>query len=101
VKRALISIVAGAALLVSSAAYAASTPLAPGGAAGIKQAQDWTRIPVWGYVGGVLVIVGFIAVLTDNGNGSAVGSTCALPGGGTAPGCIPAPPTSGPSTSGH
>lgn len=88
-KRALISIAAGAALLFSSGAYAASAPLAPGGAAGVKQAQEWSRIPVWGYVGGVLVIVGFIAVLSDNGAGHAAGDTCALPGGGTAAACSP------------
>ena len=80
-KRAIISVVAGAALVLSSAAFAASAPLAPGGAAGVKQAQEWSRIPVWGYVGGVLVIVGFIAVLTDSDNGHASGTTCFGPDG--------------------
>lgn len=81
-KRALISVVVGATLLassVSSVAFAASAPLAPGGAAGVKQAQEWSRIPVWGYVGGVLVIVGFVLVLTDNSKGSVSTTTTGHP----------------------
>jgi hypothetical protein len=66
---------AGAALCVSSVAFAAPVPLAPGSAAGIKQAQEWNRIPVWGYVGGVLVIIGFVAVLSNNSSGHS-GGTC-------------------------
>ena len=78
-KRALISLVVGVALSFSSTAFAASGSLAPGGAAGVKQAQEWTRIPVWGYVGGVLVIVGFVLVLTDNDHGSVSATTTTTP----------------------
>ena len=87
-KRALISTVAGEAILFSSGVYAASTPLAPGAAAGIKQAQEWNRIPVWGYVGGVLVIIGFVAILSSNSGGHGGTQTCGGPDGSTG-GCSP------------
>lgn len=66
----MISLLVGAGLMIAPAVNAATAPLAPGGAAGVKQAQMWGGVPIWAYVGGVLVIVGFVAVLSDTGNGT-------------------------------
>jgi len=85
VKRALISILAGAAMLSAPVAYAASTPLAPGGMAGVKAAQNWGGVPVYAWVGGVLVVVGVIAVASNNGNGGHGATTTCSPDG-TCPG---------------
>jgi hypothetical protein len=78
VKRALISLIVGAGLMISPGmSFAASTPLAPGGAAGVRQAQSMNGVPIYAIVGGVLVIVGFVAVLADNHGGHASSTTCA------------------------
>lgn len=48
------------------------SPLAPGSAAGVKQAQDWS----WDdnrtayLIGGAAVIAGVIIIASNNGNGS-------------------------------
>ncbi len=87
VKRALISILAGAAMLSAPVAYAATSTLAPGGAAGVKTAENWGGVPVYAWVGGVLVVVGVVAVASGGSNGHGVTSTCTPPqtscGGGT------------------
>lgn len=75
-KRALVSVVVGAAMLSGSVAYAASAPLAPAGAAGVKKAEmidDHTILVVGG---GALVAAGLILVLSNNGNGHAAPNTC-------------------------
>jgi len=78
VKRALISILAGAAMLSAPVAYAATSPLAPGGAAGVKTAESWGGVPVYAWVGGVLVVVGIVAVAGNSSNGhTGTVSTCA------------------------
>jgi len=81
-KRAVVSILAGAALLATSTAFAAasSTPLAPGGAAGIHAAQSYRDVPVYAWVGGALVVVGLVWVLSDTGNSHAGNSTSCAPG---------------------
>jgi hypothetical protein len=86
VKKGLISLVAGAALLASSVAYAGSAPLAPGGAAGVQKAENIGGVPVYALVGGVLLVVGFIAVLTDTSKGNANSTTCGSP---SSPVCTP------------
>jgi hypothetical protein len=92
VRKGLVSLVAGAALLASPIAYAASAPLAPGGAAGVQKAQSFAGIPVYALVGGVLVVVGLVAVLSNTGNGH--GAVCTT---GAPPGCTSSSTT--PSTS--
>ncbi len=77
-KRALISILAGAAMLSAPVAYAATSPLAPGGAAGVKTAENWGGVPVYAWVGGVLVVVGIVAVAGNGSNGHGVTSTCGV-----------------------
>ena len=81
-KRALISIIAGAGLLVAPvASIAASTPLAPGHAAGVKQAENIAGMPVYALVGGVLVVVGIVAVASGQGGSGHIGTvtTCGSP----------------------
>ena len=74
-KKSLISLMAGAALLASPVAYAGSAPLAPGGPAGVQKAENIAGVPVYALVGGVLVVVGLVAVLSDTGNGHAAVTT--------------------------
>lgn len=93
-KRALISLLAGAALLSAPVAYAAASPLAPGGAAGVKKAEDLGGVPVYAWVGGVLVVVGIIAVTANSSNGHGTTSTCA-PGQSTCGGGSGTPGTTG------
>jgi hypothetical protein len=84
VKRALISLLVGTGMLVAPVAtYAASTPLAPGGAAGIHKAESLGGVPIYAWVGGVLVVVGIVAITSNNG-GSHIGTTTT---------CSPADPT--------
>ena len=74
-KRALISLVVGAGLLATPvASFAGSAPLAPGGAAGVRKAESIAGVPVYALVGGVLVVVGIVAVAGGNGGGH-VGTT--------------------------
>lgn len=69
-KRALISILAGATMLAAPAAFAASTPLAPGGAAGVQKAQEFDQGTWLAVAGGALVVAGLVVVLSNNGNGT-------------------------------
>lgn len=78
-KKGLVSFLAGAALLASPVAFAAPAPLAPGGAAGVKAAESMGGVPVYAWVGGVLVVVGLVAVLSDTGNGHTATTTCGGP----------------------
>ena len=64
-RRALVSVLVGVGMLISPVAYGATTPLAPGGAAGVHEA-NLTRVPVYAWVGGALVIVGWVWVLSGN-----------------------------------
>lgn len=92
-KRALISILAGAAMFAAPAAFAASTPLAPGGAAGVENAQNFDNGTWLAVAGGALVVAGLVVVLSNSGNGSAgtvttctptqTGASCPTGGGGT------------------
>lgn len=73
-KRALISLLVGAGMLITPVAYAASapmapasTPLAPGGAAGVHNA-DLTKVPIYVWIGGALVIGGLAFALSGNGH---------------------------------
>lgn len=75
-KRALVSIMAGAAMLSGSVAYAGSVPLAPAGAAGVKKAEGMDNRTVMAIGGGALVAAGLIVVLSDSGNGHGVSTTC-------------------------
>lgn len=84
VKRALISLLAGAGLMLAPAAtFAASFPLAPGGAAGVHKAENLGGVPVYAWIGGALVVVGIVAVASGNGGGHA----------GTISTCSPTDPT--------
>ena len=76
VKRPLISLMAGAALMSATVAYAAA-PLAPGAAAGVKAAESMGGVPVYAWVGGVLVVVGVVAIASGGSNGHGTTSTCA------------------------
>ena len=67
---------AGAALMSAPVAYAAA-PLAPGGAAGVKTAESMAGVPVYAWIGGVLVVVGVVAVASNGGNGHGTTTTCA------------------------
>ncbi|HWA29657.1 MAG TPA: hypothetical protein VG867_01105 [Rhizomicrobium sp.] len=51
-----------------SSTAAAVTPLAPGGAAGIRKAENWTDDNTVLIVGGVVIVAGAIALIAS-GNG--------------------------------
>ena len=78
VKRALLSILVSAAMVFGSlpAMSADTGPLAPGAAAGVKQAQGVTDPPLIWLVGAGVVIALGILILSNNNEGG---------GGGTAP----------------
>ena len=77
-KKTVISVVLGAAMVMSSAAYAAgAAPLAPGSAAGVHEAQSFFRTNTAYWLLGAGLIVGGIAlVASGSGNGHGVVSTC-------------------------
>lgn len=80
----MISLLIGAAMVVSPVAYAASGPLAPGEAAGVKKAEMFSSDSTLVWVLGAAVVIGGLAVvLSGNGNGHpGTTSTCASPAGG-------------------
>ena len=83
-KRALISLIVGAALTaapISAMADDATGPLAPGNAAGVKEAQGLDNIPLVFWLGAGLVITA--AVLAVSNNTSKSGTTTSTTG--TAP----------------
>lgn len=97
-KRALFSLLAGAAMLTAPAAFAASTPLAPGGAAGVEQAQNFDNGTWLAVAGGALVIGGLVVVLSNSGNGNAGAlNTCTPTQTGAT--CPVTPPVTPPATS--
>jgi hypothetical protein len=71
VKRALISILIGAAMVIGPlpAMSADTGPLAPGSAAGVKQAQGDNDPPLLWLVGAGVVIALGILILSNNNNG--------------------------------
>lgn len=75
-KRAIISLVAGAALMVSPTAFAASGPLAPGKAAGVEKAEGFDNNTWLAIAGGALVVAGLVVVLSNGGNGHGTTTTC-------------------------
>jgi len=52
-------------MLISPVAYGATAPLTPGGAAGVREA-NMTRVPVCAWIGGALVIVGWVWIMSGN-----------------------------------
>lgn len=71
--RKIASVVAGASMLMSSAAFAADTTeegaLAPGNAAGIHEAQGMDMDVTMGLLAAAVVITGIVLVVTSTGNG--------------------------------
>ena len=72
-KRALISLIAGAAFLaapISAIADNATAPLLPGGVAGVNQAQgcDDCGVPVLWWLGGTVILGTFVLLLTRKNN---------------------------------
>ena len=96
-KRTLISMTVAVALAASPMAYAASSPLAPGTAAGVKKAQSFVNNDTLLWVLGAAVVIGGIALVASGGNGHVgVVSTCTPTAGGAS---CPAPSTSATNTS--
>jgi hypothetical protein len=77
VKRALISILVSATMAIAPlpAMSAETGPLAPGGAAGVKEAQGGNNPPLLLWVGAGLAIALGILVLSNNNNSSAATTT--------------------------
>jgi hypothetical protein len=75
----MISLLVGAAMAVSPVAYAASGPLAPGAAAGVKKAEMFSSASTLVWVLGAAVVVGGVALVVSNGSNGHPGtvSTCA------------------------
>ena len=70
-KRALISLIAGAAFLaapISAIADNATAPLLPGGVAGVNQAQGLDDVPVLWWLGGGVILGTFVLLLTKKNN---------------------------------
>lgn len=83
-KRALISLVAGAALVaapLSAIAADPAGPLAPGSAAGVKQAQAFDNVPLVFWIGAGVIITAAILALSNNNDNDTPSSTTT----GTAP----------------
>lgn len=90
-KRAMISLLIGAAMVVSPVAYAASGPLAPGEAAGVKKAEIFSSDSTLFWILGAAVVIGGVAlVVSGNSNGHpgtistcSPGATCSPSSSGT------------------
>jgi hypothetical protein len=78
-----ITTVLAASLLMASPAFAASDSqdqgtLAPGGAAGVQQAQDF-NFPIIISIVGVLGVAAAVTILVSNGHNTSTTTTSALP----------------------
>lgn len=97
-----ISILLGAAMVMSSAAYAAGeAPLAPGSAAGVHEAQSsFSANSAYWLLGAGLIVGGIALVASGSGNGHGVVSTCTPTSTGASCPVTPPATTSATSTTG-